>query len=1283
MFMWKKKFEEAITSCQEGLRVVEAMHPATAEGTKVLTDLKEALAGAQYNLGSFYFEEGEFFLALICVREAIAILRGISVTTPNGLIISSCRELETNAKQKVDGIANTKAAYAKKSYDKKEYDKAASLYKELADHYERFGAHQTQATACLNYAKCQVNLAEAKATEKRETYYKDAEPYLSKAKRIHEARMRDPEQKNSAEESLKKLDSLQTKINACRGGAKAQATTPIFPATLITPTAPTSLVTTKEKASTPVDAPPLPSATPMPTAAPAASKDASDREWRFKIKEDSCWRVAYRGERLEITASCSPATVVEFTFQAIAALPYLQKELGWDLCRVKEINETLCKMVIPKPQADEFKSYLARVLPTDPQQIHNFPSRGVVQFELAKQYAHGIGCDRNEDKAIEWYLKAAKQNVEMRESAKQEVSKLLAAKAQRLKTAANSAAPAAVPVTITSKEEAKHKADPLVLFKQARDRASREPAAAIKDYSEAIRILRVPPVNEENKFLLLQCYFCRSALYQDELEDYAGAMKSCEEGIAAINTLQPLARDTKKKLNKLKKLLAEIKGNFDEVRRRPAAQAKATQSANQQSNASPAQSADTLSSQPAASSAQAKSSDQTKSESTSVSTKSREKESTLARSFKNKFSKLEKNVQQKIVVIARRCDQKAVSENLWACVESCLPRSLQSVARPASAEFKREGDRLFENSRRSAAACFVTALVFSPDSRQLEKLFGDVNEFYERSKKAVAAKVADSKSVKQQLPSQIEVSAPISGKEKKGDSAEVVAPKKTQSGITVVLKGNLTAPPAVAAPAKELPDSKYDCLYDDVSSDDEAAKSSSEHQSRDRKGARENNSERLLARAAQISVPAPALTPTPPSVPPSVATSLAAPRHNWFRPSPSAMPTASVPSAAKQTLPKFIYTPSTKTAVSEAVSKAVDYSQVTVRASKETAKAADGKLYPVETLVIPDTVHNITADHIAKISPGAIEILNTLATKRNANDVPIFTVYVVGGAPRDTLMKREAKDVDILVIANDATDSAAHPIPLAPFFVDDSDVEVTEIPGRFLATQITIRSTREKFMVTRGRQFVAGSDNLNVFARTLEQHYLWVDLECNGLFLQWNSDRTDHLTLLAPYVRWPDDTQTQVRCERILRGDLEFDFVQKGNASSRLVIDPGIMLRVLRLSVQLDRPLNSQQIAVIRENAHRLYTINNERLCDEILKLAEIADLIQFVQLLKQCNLLVPVLVKLRNYLSSRELIPIGVNTPHLQSFDDFIGLLREHNITVPELPVAPALISTAPHPQR
>jgi hypothetical protein len=84
--------------------------------------------------------------------------------------------------------------------------------------------------------------------------------------------------------------------------------------------------------------------------------------------------------------------------------------------------------------------------------------------------------------------------------------------------------PSASPVTCVKEKtgapenakEAKHKKNLQRLLKRAESFEEKDPSTAIATYNEVIRILRVPPVSEENKITLAECYIHRSNVYVEE-----------------------------------------------------------------------------------------------------------------------------------------------------------------------------------------------------------------------------------------------------------------------------------------------------------------------------------------------------------------------------------------------------------------------------------------------------------------------------------------------------------------------------------------------------------------------------------------------------------------------------------------------------------------------------------------------------------------------------------------------------------------------------------------------
>jgi len=217
---------------------------------------------------------------------------------------------------------------------------------------------------------------------------------------------------------------------------------------------------------------------------------------------------------------------------------------------------------------------------------------------------------------------------------------------------------------------------------------------------------------------------------------------------------------------------------------------------------------------------------------------------------------------------------------------------------------------------------------------------------------------------------------------------------------------------------------------------------------------------------------------------------------------------------------------------------------------------------------IPFSEHGIARSHI---SNAALKVTDAL---QNAG----YKAYVVGGGPRDLLLKRAPKDFDI---GTSATPEQVRKVfPRARLIGRRFRLAHVRF-GREIIEVATFRGTSDD-----GDRSVAGSGRVlrdNVFGNEAEDA-IRRDFTINALMYD-PSNQT-----LRDYTNGYHDIQQ--RCLRLI-----------GDPEERYREDPVRMLRAIRFKTKLDLIIDPATDQPIREMAECLVNIPAARLLDELLKL--------------------------------------------------------------------------------
>jgi len=204
-------------------------------------------------------------------------------------------------------------------------------------------------------------------------------------------------------------------------------------------------------------------------------------------------------------------------------------------------------------------------------------------------------------------------------------------------------------------------------------------------------------------------------------------------------------------------------------------------------------------------------------------------------------------------------------------------------------------------------------------------------------------------------------------------------------------------------------------------------------------------------------------------------------------------------------------------------------------------------------------------------------VFNKIAIAAGELGVPC---YLIGGFVRDKLIGRPTKDADIVCVgdgielAHKVADSF-QPRPTVSFFKN------------FGTAQIKLDDWEIEFVGARKESYRQNSRNPTVVPGTLEDDQLRRDFTINAMAISLNKE--DYGKLIDPFDGMGDLGR------RLIRTPL--DPLQTFSA------DPLRMMRATRFATQLDFTIDEAAFRAIKEDAHRISIVSQERITDELNKI--------------------------------------------------------------------------------
>ena len=193
-----------------------------------------------------------------------------------------------------------------------------------------------------------------------------------------------------------------------------------------------------------------------------------------------------------------------------------------------------------------------------------------------------------------------------------------------------------------------------------------------------------------------------------------------------------------------------------------------------------------------------------------------------------------------------------------------------------------------------------------------------------------------------------------------------------------------------------------------------------------------------------------------------------------------------------------------------------------------------------------------------------------------------YPTYVVGGWVRDLLLKRKRKEEDIDFVC------VGSGITLAQNIADKLGEEaVLKVFKNFGTAMITFKNENYEFVGARKESYRRDSRKPIVEDGTLEDDQNRRDFTINAMAIQLNSK--DFGEFLDPFNGIIDLKN------KTLKTPLD--------PNTTFSDDPLRMIRAIRFANQLDFQINNKTINAIKNNAHRLEIISQERITDELNKI--------------------------------------------------------------------------------
>jgi tRNA nucleotidyltransferase/poly(A) polymerase len=199
-----------------------------------------------------------------------------------------------------------------------------------------------------------------------------------------------------------------------------------------------------------------------------------------------------------------------------------------------------------------------------------------------------------------------------------------------------------------------------------------------------------------------------------------------------------------------------------------------------------------------------------------------------------------------------------------------------------------------------------------------------------------------------------------------------------------------------------------------------------------------------------------------------------------------------------------------------------------------------------------------------------------------------FDVYIVGGFVRDLFIRREPKDLDIMICGRENDESGRLAgINFSKILAKKYKLDEPVVFERFGTSKLFIDNEEVEFVIPRKEYYYVDSRNPDTQTASLEQDALRRDFTINALFL-----RLSDMKILDFTSQGIVDIKN-----KIIRvtdpSNVELIFRQ----------DPLRILRAVRQSIQLDFRIEAEAYNAMKVSSSRIEIVSPERIRDEINKI--------------------------------------------------------------------------------
>ncbi|MDR2676624.1 MAG: CCA tRNA nucleotidyltransferase [Endomicrobium sp.] len=200
-----------------------------------------------------------------------------------------------------------------------------------------------------------------------------------------------------------------------------------------------------------------------------------------------------------------------------------------------------------------------------------------------------------------------------------------------------------------------------------------------------------------------------------------------------------------------------------------------------------------------------------------------------------------------------------------------------------------------------------------------------------------------------------------------------------------------------------------------------------------------------------------------------------------------------------------------------------------------------------------------------------------------------FDAYIVGGFVRDLLIKRDPKDLDIMMVSNKSNDKnkLIAGIIFSKFLTNKYKLHDPISFDKFGTSKVFINNEEIEFVIPRKECYSKQSRNPCIQPASLEEDALRRDFTINTLFLRLSDMRILDLT-----SRGIDDIKNKIiRVNNVQSAEITFQQ------------DPLRILRAVRQSLQLNFTIDSKTYTAMKASVSRINIVSYERIRDEMNKI--------------------------------------------------------------------------------